>query len=93
MAAKKAMANKASPMNTVPTWIVSHRLLKSGFTGSSVRGMADEIIMRNAAKGATNDPKTISLNLDWMIRYTQIMDQAKNPRADLRSRIGAVPNR
>jgi len=55
--------------------------------------MADEIIIRNAAKGATNDPKTISLNLDWMIRYTQIIDQAKNDRADLRSRIGATPNR
>ena len=93
MAAKKAMANNASPIKTVPTWIVSHRLLKSGFTVTSVQGMADEIIIRDAAKGATNDPKTISLNLDWMIRYTQIMDQAKNDRADLRSRIGATPNR
>ena len=93
MAAKKAMANKASPINTVPTWIVSHRLLKSGFTGSSVQGIADEIIIRNAANGATNDPKTMRLNLEWMIRYEQIMDQAKNDRADLRSRIGATPNR
>jgi hypothetical protein len=63
-----------------------------GFTGPSNQGIADEIIIRNAEKGTTNEPKTLSLNFNWKTRYAQIMLQEKKERADLRSRTGAVPS-
>jgi hypothetical protein len=55
--------------------------------------MVDETIIKKAAKGATNEPRTINLNFNWKIRYAQIILQEKNERADLRLRTGAVPSK
>jgi len=87
------MANMPLPKNTVPTWILSQRLLNTGLTGASTHGMADEMIIRQAEKGATNEPSTISLNLNWKTRKAKRMVQEKKERADFRFMTGAVPKR
>jgi hypothetical protein len=62
-----------------------------GLTGVSTKGIANEMIIKNAEKGATNDPNTISLNLSWNTKYIQRIHHEKKQRADLRSTTGAVP--
>jgi hypothetical protein len=54
--------------------------------------MVDEIIIRKAARGAINDPSTLSLNFIWKMRYAQIMLHEKKDSAALIPRTGAAPS-
>jgi len=62
MPAIKAMTKMPFPKKEVVTCRRRQKLLKAGLTVMVEMGIVEEIIIKKAAKGTTNDPKTIILN-------------------------------
>ena len=66
--------------------------LKTGLTVILEIGIVEEMIIRKAEKGTTNEPNTIILNLAWKMIYAAIIVQEKNERDVLKVKAGTAPS-
>ena len=84
-------ASMASPRKALITWRASQNEPKAEMGWASEPGWAQERIIKNRARGATKEPRTLTLARAWTTRKPATRDQAKSPRVCFRVMAGMCP--